>query len=92
MLPFGAQGANMGIFSALELANRFFDMETNSQDEITSIFEEYYEVRHKPAQWFVDYSNGVGDLLHRKVDTHAKCIWSPASSFTPDPTRSKRCT
>ncbi|KAF9984524.1 hypothetical protein BGZ75_003911 [Mortierella antarctica] len=66
MLPFGAQGANMGIFSALELANRLFDLETNSQEEITRIFEEYYEVRHKPAQWFVDYSNGVGDLLHRK--------------------------
>ncbi|KAG9325897.1 hypothetical protein KVV02_001294 [Mortierella alpina] len=66
MLPFGAQGANMGIFSALELANRLFDMGTNSQEEITRIFEEYYEVRHKPAQWFVEYSNGVGDLLHRK--------------------------
>ncbi|KAF9954549.1 hypothetical protein BGZ72_004490 [Mortierella alpina] len=84
MLPFGAQGANMGIFSALELANRFFDMETNSQDEITSIFEEYYEVRHKPAQWFVDYSNGVGDLLHRKgmigdIMRYVALNWIPRS-------------
>lgn len=77
----------MGIFSALELANRLFDMETNSQEKITRMFEEYYEVLHKPAQWFVDYSNGVGDLLHRKV-RHSRKVDDHACTlgFTPHPT------
>ncbi|KAG0335641.1 hypothetical protein BG000_007353 [Podila horticola] len=66
MLPFGGQGANMAILSALELVNLLHDIYEDSQEEISQVFEKYYEARHSAGVAAVDASHQMGFLLHRK--------------------------
>ncbi|KAG0093524.1 hypothetical protein BGZ93_009963 [Podila epicladia] len=66
MLPFGGQGANMAILSALELVNLLYDIDEDSQEEISQVFEKYYEARHSAGVAGVDASHQMGFLMHRK--------------------------
>ncbi|CAO3567501.1 unnamed protein product [Mortierella alpina] len=66
MVPFGGQGANMAILSAVELANFLYDATSVAQDETTRIFREYYETRHKISRISVEQSNQNGALIHKR--------------------------
>ncbi|KAF9957503.1 hypothetical protein BGZ70_009494 [Mortierella alpina] len=66
MVPFGGQGANMAILSAVELANLLYDTTSVTQDETTHIFEEYYETRHTISRISVEQSNQNGALIHKR--------------------------
>lgn len=69
-MPFGGQGANMAILSAVELANLLYDTESVAQEETTRVFKEYYETRHKISQIAVEQSNQNGALIHKRVMYH----------------------
>ncbi|KAG0349204.1 hypothetical protein BG004_000859 [Podila humilis] len=66
MLPFGGQGANMAMLGALDLVNLLYDMESNTQEEITSVFERYQKSRGTISKTAVSSSNQTADLMHGK--------------------------
>ncbi|KAF9578986.1 hypothetical protein BGW38_004950 [Lunasporangiospora selenospora] len=66
MLPFGGQGANMAIASAIELANLIYEIPSNSQDDVDKIFSEFYKNRHSHGVFAVKGSNQSGALMHNK--------------------------
>ncbi|KAF9326053.1 hypothetical protein BG006_010496 [Podila minutissima] len=68
MLPFGGQGANMAILSALELVNLLYDIDEDSQEEISQVFEKYYEARH---------SAGVAAGVLADVSRYVFLHWIP---------------
>lgn len=57
----------MAILSALELVNLLYDIDEDSQEEISQVFEKYYEARHSASVAAVDASHQMGFLMHRKV-------------------------
>ncbi|KAF9286723.1 hypothetical protein BGZ68_002623 [Mortierella alpina] len=83
MVPFGGQGANMAILSAVELANLLYDAESVTQDELTRIFKEYYEIRHPISRFAVEQSNQNGALIHKRgilgdIARYLLLHWAPA--------------
>ncbi|KAF9943222.1 hypothetical protein BGZ67_005001 [Mortierella alpina] len=83
MVPFGGQGANMAILSAVELANLLYDTESVTQEETTRVFKEYYETRHKISRIAVEQSNQNGALIHKRgiLGDFARYLflnWAPA--------------
>ncbi|KAF9384932.1 hypothetical protein CPB97_005268 [Podila verticillata] len=66
MLPFGGQGANMAILGAVQLVNLLFDIYTNTQEEITQVFQQYFAARSGPGKAAVSASNSTGYLMHKK--------------------------
>ncbi|CAO3567489.1 unnamed protein product [Mortierella alpina] len=67
ILPFGSNGVDMSILSALELANLLYEMPTSSQSEISFIFEKYFQARHKVSKNAVDVSRRTGIMISRKI-------------------------
>ncbi|KAF9950932.1 hypothetical protein BGZ72_007486 [Mortierella alpina] len=67
ILPFGSNGVDMSFLSALELANLLYEMPTSNQDEITLIFEKYFQARHKVSKASVEMSRRTGIMFNRKV-------------------------
>ena len=57
----------MSFLSALELANLLYEMPTSNQDEITVIFEKYFQARHKVSKASVEMSRRTGIMFNRKV-------------------------
>lgn len=67
MLPFGGQGANMAMLGALDLVNLLFDMESDTQEEITSVFERYHKSRRTASKAAFNSSHQTANLMHGKV-------------------------
>ncbi|KAF9935320.1 hypothetical protein BGZ67_003453 [Mortierella alpina] len=67
ILPFGSNGVDMAFLSALELANLLYEMPTSNQNEITLIFEKYFQARHKVAKSSVEVSRRTGIMINRKL-------------------------
>ncbi|KAF9576984.1 hypothetical protein EC968_000109 [Mortierella alpina] len=87
MVPFGGQGANMAILSAVELANLLYDTESVAQDETSHIFQEYYETRHRISRIAVEQSNQNGALIHKRgilgdIARYLFLNWVPAWLIT----------
>ncbi|KAG0360677.1 hypothetical protein BG005_010142 [Podila minutissima] len=66
MLPFGGQGANMAMLGALDLVNLLFDMESDTQEEITSVFERYHKSRRTASKAAFNTSHQTANLMHGK--------------------------
>ncbi|KAF9385646.1 hypothetical protein CPB97_004616 [Podila verticillata] len=66
MLPFGGQGANMAMLGALDLVNLLFDMESDTQEEITSVFERYHKSRRAASKAAFNSSHQTANLMHGK--------------------------
>ncbi|KAG0348210.1 hypothetical protein BG004_005687 [Podila humilis] len=66
MLPFGGEGANMGMSDGVELANLLFDLHSDSYQDITTAFETYYRSRRGPCKSAVNVSHQNGSLTHNK--------------------------
>lgn len=66
MLPFGGEGAKMGMLDEVELANLLFDLYSDSQDEITTVFEKYHQSRKGPCKAATNVSRQNGSLVHNK--------------------------
>jgi hypothetical protein len=67
MLPFGGQGANMAMLGALDLVNLLFDLESDTQEEITSVFERYHRSRRTASKAAFNTSHQTANLMHGKV-------------------------
>ncbi|KAF8953758.1 hypothetical protein BGZ52_003597 [Haplosporangium bisporale] len=66
MLPFGGESANMGMPDGVESANLLFDLYSDSQDEITTIFEKYHQSRKGPCKTVINVSHQNGSLVNSK--------------------------
>jgi len=62
MLPFGGEGAKMGMSDEVELANLLFDLYSESQYEITTVFEKYHQSRKGPCKAATNVSRQNGLL------------------------------
>ncbi|KFH65613.1 hypothetical protein MVEG_09089 [Podila verticillata NRRL 6337] len=82
MLVFGGQGANMAIDGAVELVNLLFDIDTDSQRDITDVFKKYHHSRRGAALTAVKSSNQSGSMMHSKglvadMIRHVALNWIP---------------
>ncbi len=59
----------MAILSAVELVNLLYDARSVTHEEMTRIFNEYYETRRNLSRLAVEQSNQNGALIHKRV-TH----------------------
>lgn len=57
----------MAILGAVQLVNLLFDIYTNTQEEITQVFQQYFAARSGPGKAAVSASNSTGYLMHKKV-------------------------
>lgn len=73
MLPFGGQGANMAMLGALDLVNLLFDMESDTQEEITGVFERYHKSRRAASKAAFNSSHQTANLMHGKVEQGFFC-------------------
>ncbi|KAG0338590.1 hypothetical protein BG000_003740 [Podila horticola] len=61
-------GANMAIDGAVELVNLLFDIQTDSQQDITEVFKQYHDARREAALTAVKSSNKSGSMMHSKCE------------------------
>lgn len=58
----------MAIDGAVELVNLLFDIQTDSQQDITEVFKQYHDARREAALTAVKSSNKSGSMMHSKVN------------------------
>lgn len=56
----------MGMSDGVESANLLFDLYSDSQDEITTVFEKYHQSRKGPCKTAINVSHQNGSLVHNK--------------------------
>lgn len=57
----------MAMLGALDLVNLLFDMESDTQEEITSVFERYHKSRRTASKAAFNTSHQTANLMHGKV-------------------------
>ncbi|KAG0296807.1 hypothetical protein BGZ98_000808 [Dissophora globulifera] len=64
IVPFFGQGASQAILDCACLVNMLYEMRTGSQAEMTSIFQNYVEMRSETARIASDSSREFADLIY----------------------------
>ncbi|KAG0225389.1 hypothetical protein BGW42_004459 [Actinomortierella wolfii] len=60
-------GASQAILDAAFLVNKFVDLRSTSVDELTTIFEDYYQARSNTAKVALDSSRDMANVIYEKI-------------------------